>query len=371
MNEENKTIPQEAWYVDLNREEFVAFRLLLARVYGPLRMKIPTAIISLLSCLLMVGLSLSTWFTTHLAGDIDWVTLVAGVLVLLPGLYVWLYLPHRLAKTAAAQYERGKNAGMQYAGRLTVTDEYIEKAGPTATSHIHLDERVLFIENQQMMVFVSNGSPALVLPGRCLTEEMAAAVRRAADTLPPQHRRFIARLQAQGQQVEPPVPVTPEEVWVSTFTYTPEEYTTVLRGLIQQNFWRMAPVLTAVATVGALLFGWSGESLLPCIGYFLVFMGIMVVFNLLLPLWRAKGRANLLSPHDLTMQVRMDTLALRIKAQKGEESYVLWCDVDHVYDRDTFVEMVHNKHGSLNIPKRAIEDIAAFEAALNRCRDKK
>jgi methionyl-tRNA synthetase len=41
-----------------------------------------------------------------------------------------------------------------------------------------------------------------------------------------------------------------------------------------------------------------------------------------------------------------------------------------LYDKGEFVEVVHNKQATLHIPKRCIEDIAAFEAVLNRCRGK-
>ena len=103
---------------------------------------------------------------------------------------------------------------------------------------------------------------------------------------------------------------------------------------------------------------------------FLVIAGVLTLLNLILPLARVKGQAAALSPHERTVQVRMDTIALRVKGQTTAENYALWCDVDHVYDKGEFVEVVHNKQATLHIPKRCIEDIAAFEAVLNRCRGK-
>ena len=59
QEQEFRPVPEKPeWIVDLNRDEFVAFRLLLARVNGPLRMRIPTLIVALGCCLLMVGLAL-------------------------------------------------------------------------------------------------------------------------------------------------------------------------------------------------------------------------------------------------------------------------------------------------------------------------
>ncbi len=361
---------KESWIVDLNREEFVAFRLLLARVNGPLRMRMPTLLVSIGCSLLMLGLAIEEWWLAAWQGYPDPVMLAGALLVLLPGFYTWFYVPAKMKKTARQQYDRSVSAGMNYCGRLAVTPEYVEKAGATATAHIRLDDRTLFVENAEMMAFVTAGSPALVLPARCLTEEMATAVRAAADGLPAHCRRFIARVVPGGETVPWQETPKPEEVWVSTFTYTPAEYATVLRGLILQHFWKTSPMTATTATCGALLFGWDEENMLKCIPYFLVIFGVLTLFNLVLPLARVKRQVDTLTAHDLTMQVRMDTLALRLKMPKGAESWVLWCDVDHVYDKGEFVEFVHNKHATLYIPKRVIEDIPAFEAALNRCRGK-
>ena len=365
--------PQEQpeWYVDLTREEFISFRMLLARVNGPLKMRLPTMVMAALCCIALTALAVVDWFQTGRQGYPDPVLLVAALLTLLPGFYTWLYVPAKMKKTAARQYERSVQSGMSYCGRLDLYPDSIEKVGPTATAHIAFDRGTLFVESPEMMVFTAAGSPAVVLPGRCLTETLAADIRRAADRLPPQNRRFIARVQTGGKVVAPPVEVKPEELWVSTFTYTEEEYAAVLKGLTTQNFWRMAPLLMATSVLGSLAFGWTGGSLLECVPLFVALVAVLLLFNLVLPLSRVKHQVPYTSAHDRTMQVRMDTMALRLKLPKGGENWVLWCDVDHVYDKETFVEIIHNKKMSLHIPKRCIEDIKEFDAIVTRCRQAK
>ena len=362
---------QPVWYVDLNREEFIAFRMLLARIRGPLRMRVPIWIISILCCVLMLVLSVEDWLFEGVLGISDPIMLVGALLSLLPALFLCLYVPARMKKTAAAQYDRSVDAGMTYYGRLQVFADHLEKVGDTATAYIPLDQQVMFIETREMMVFTSASGPALVLPARCMTPEMAAAVRGAADRLPPIRRRFIERLQPQSQPVAaPPMREKPEELWVSTFTYTPEEYVTVLKGIMLANYWRTAPFLAIFAVLGSLSFAYDGHNLLNSAVTFLVLFGLGTLLNYLLPLSRVKRQAHTLSAHDLTMQVRLDTLMLRFKLPKGGDGYVLWCDVDHVYDKDAFVEIVHNKRATLYIPKRAIPDLDAFDAAVKRCREK-
>ena len=361
--------PAPKWYVDLNKEEFVAFHMLTARYFGPLRQRIPTLVVSALSFLMLAGYAAFEWATKNFVGSPDPVLLVGALLVLIPSLLVCGYVPYRLRRTAAKQYDRSVDAGMDYCGQLIVYPDCIEKVGHATTGHVRLDERTLFIETAEMMVISVIGSPAIVLPARCMTDEMAAAVRDAMNRVPARNRRFVARLQCRGEAVPAPTPkAKPEELWVTTFTYTPDEYATVLRGIIQQHFWRLSPLLAVVAVMGAFAFGYNGESLMPCIGYFLAFMAVLILVNLVLPLRRVKRQAASLSAHDLTLQVRLDTMAVRTKLPKGAENWVLWCDVDHVYEREDFVEIVHNKKASLFIPKRCIDDLGALDAAIKRCR---
>ena len=361
--------PAPKWYVDLNKEEFVAFHMLTARYFGPLRQRIPTLVVSALSFLMLAGYALFEWATKNFTGAPDPVLLVGAALVLIPSLMIWLYVPSRLRRNAAKQYDRSVEAGMDYHGQLIVYPDAIEKVSQTTTGHVRLDERTLFIETADMMIVTMVGSPAIVLPARCMTDEMAFAVRGAMNRIPARNRRFVARLQCRGEAVSAPKTIAkPEELWVNTFTYTPDEYATVLRGIIQQHFWRLAPLLAVVAMMGAFAFGYNGENLTPCIVCFLIFMGLLILVNLVLPLRRVKRQAASLSPHDLTLQVRIDTMALRTKLPKGGENWVLWCDVDHVYEREDFVEVVHNKRSSLFIPKRCIDDLDALDAAIKRCR---
>ncbi len=355
-------------YVDLNREEFIAFRMLTARILGPLRQRIPTLIVSIFCFLVLGGYAIYEWQSGVTAYP-DPVLVVGALLALIPGLILWIYVPWRLKAQAGKQYDRSVQAGMDFCGELVIYPDCIEKESGTVTAGVRLDERALFIETADMMVITAIGSPAIVLPARCLTEEMARAVRQAAERIPARNHRFIARVKAGGEVVAPPKPkAKPEELWVQTFTYTAEEYAVVLKGILQQHFWRMAPLLAAVSMLGALAFGYDGESVTSCIVYFVVFILLLVLFNLILPLRRIQTQTESLSAHDLTMQVRLDTMMIHQKLPKGGENWVLWCDVDHVYEREEFVEIVHNKKASLFIPKRCIPDLDAFDAIVKRCR---
>ncbi len=361
----------EKTYVDLNRDEFIQFRLLMARVNGPLRMRRATLLVSVICCAVLVFLALEEWWRLGQEGYPDPVWLAGALLVLLPGLFLYWYVPRKMKKTAAAQFDRSARAGMHYYGYLQIFNDCIEKVSQFGTAHIRLDEHVLFIETPEMMVFSAASSPALILPARCMTPELATQVRQAADRLPANHRRFIGRLQPQSLPITPPPKrADPEELWVRTFTYQPEEYAAALKGLLMANYWRTAPTLALISMIAALTLTYVEIQVAATAAVFLVLFGLGTLLNLVLPLSRTKRQVYTLSAHDLTMQVRLDTMMLHIKVPKGGEVSVLWCDVNHVYDKDTYVEIVHNKHATLYIPKRVIEDMSVFEAAISCCWNK-
>ena len=361
---------RKPWMVDLNREEFIAFRMLTARLIGPLRQRWLALGVSVVCFFLLGGLAIYEW-VAHIVPYPDPVLLVGALIGLIPVAIFCVYVPIRTKRSAGKQYDRSVQSGVDFYGELFIYPDCIEKIGQSITASIRLDDRMLFIETADMMVITALNSPAIVLPARCLTDEMARAVRQAVERIPPRNRRFIARVKAGGEAVTPPPPkAKPEELWVQTFTYTAEEYTTVVRGLISQHFWRLSPLYAGMAMLGGCYFSFDGKTISPlhCVLYFLLLAGLFLLFNLVLPLKRVKNQVPAMSPHDLTLQVRIDTVALHQKLPKGGENWVLWCDVDHVYEQEEFVEIVHNKKVSLFIPKRVITDFDGFDAIVKRCR---
>lgn len=359
----------DRWYVDLTAEEYAAYCVQLSGMRGAMRHRKLLMGVAIVMCVAMLAISVGEWWFYHL--PFDWITAGCGALMLIP-VVIWGLMPHRVRKKALDHYKASVAAGIVFTGQLIVTPEFIEKVGPTATAHIRLDQHTLFFENAQMMVFQTAGSPALVIPGRCLTTEQAAVIRRAADSLPNRNRRFIARVQCGGQVIAPATAEPPQKLWTTTFTYTTEEFTSVLKGGILRRFWKMAPWITLSTTAVALLIGWGDQqSIAYCIGYFLMFMGLFLVMNLVMPLVRARSAAANASPHDLTIKITFDTVALRMESTTGIANWVLWSDVTHVYDHGDYAEVVQGTTSNLMIPKRAIEDIPAFEMALDVCRGKK
>lgn len=357
---------QQEWAVDLRREEFAHSQWVLSRYAGPMRLRGFMLGISLALAAALFG----TLIVDYIGGyPLDWITLLIGVSLLRVALFFWLAAPLFIKRRAAKQYDRAAACGQTYYGFLRVYDDRVEKVGDTATAVIPLDGTSLFVEDKETMIFLGNRGWALVLPARCMTDEMAAAVRQAADRLPVKNRRFIARVQPKGQPVTPVAAPDAPALWETNLHYTAEEYVAVTREIIQRRYWKMAPVLAVFAMMGGLVTGWDGRSILPCVIWFLVWFGALTVLNLVLPLSRVKRQTPFLEPYALSLQVWLDRLGVHVIQQQGVRMGIPWSAVRHVYDKGDTVEIC-DKQQSIYIPKRCIEDIDAFDELITRLREK-
>ncbi len=354
--------------VDLTKEEYIAFQLLVAKVRGPLRSRTVSLILSVGLCMMMLVTTLLTWRET---GQISIEFLLIAVLTLIPGLFAYCIVPAQLKKRASKNYDQARQSGNNFVGTLTVYPDRVEKIGQAASAKIPLHGHTLFIETEDMMVFTTMGSLALVLPARCMTEEMAVRVRQAADQLPPANRRFISRFRPQGQPVTAPESMEkPEVLWEQQFTFTEEEYVSLVRSALVQRYWPTAPWLVGLSLVAGYAFIYDEKNILTFAGGFLLFFGLMTLFNLVLPLSRVRRQALAAGQPERTYRVELDDIALRLYGHNDNKLAVVWEEINHVYDRDTFVEFVMHRHTTFRIPKRCIEDVTAFGEIITRCRKK-
>ncbi|MBQ8683801.1 MAG: hypothetical protein IJ518_04740 [Clostridia bacterium] len=355
--------------VNITREEFVAFSLLQARIIGVLRRR--KAIIPLSLCLFAAMAGLLIWdFVEY--GTVDIPSLVATVFMLLPILLSYGIIPVILRKKAEKSYDdrQARHADKMY-GLLTVYPDRVEKVGTFSTAKIPLHGHTLFVERQDMLLFLNRLSPALVLPARCMTPEMTAVVKAAADKLPTTNRVFISRFQPLGQPVTPP-PARPEEetLWEQMIVYTPEESYRVTKPVIVQRFWKMAPMVAGISLLGAYMLGWDGSgNIIPCILYFLVCMAVLTLLFLVTPLSRMKKMVPLQETKDLTVHLRITEKLVYFRTAASGEVGVFWEDIDHVYDKDDMVEIEYKGGGLLFIPKRFIVDLQKFDEIIRKCRE--
>ena len=352
----------QGWPVDLKKEEFVHCQTLLARMQGAPRRRATWCAVSVVST--------AVYFVTSLLDNTggatpDWPLLFSGALLVL-SLFLCGYTPYHMRRQAAKQYEQAVACGQDYYGQLYVHPTRIQKIGDTATASLALDETTFFIEEKDMMVFAGRSRFVLALPARCMSADMAAAVRQAADRLPARNRRFLSRLQPKGLPAEKPATEKVDPLWENTIRFTGEEFAAITRAQITARYWKTAPWMAVMSVLGGVAFGWNGQTIWPCVAWFLVCFASLTLFRLVLPRARAKGMAVLSGDTLPSMHMVIDARGVHVTAENGRVG-VPWSAVQHVYDKQPFVEIC-TAHSVWYIPKRCIEDFAVFSAMIDGCR---
>lgn len=346
--------------VDLTREEYMAYHDLSARTVGPLRGLKGRTVLSLVLAGLMLALLGFQWFR-YAYLDLPMAVLGVGLLVL--AVYTGVVTPRRLRRQAVQQYDDAVAAGHCYYGMVTLTADSITKEGAQITATLPLDATTLFIENEQMMVFVNRRGRSIVLPARCMTFAHAAAVRQVAHRrLPPMNRRFLARLQPQEQVPTPTEAAPTVTLMEGRITYTEQEMISLIRGRTLAMFSTRLPSFGGISLVAGILYGWGMESPVTAMVVFAGCLGLLTLFTLVLPYFRSVRAARM-------VQVSTGyTITDRgIRLQEGSHELSLpWSAVRHVYDRGDYAEMQFRHGGSFRLPKRELADVAAFEAILQQ-----
>lgn len=350
------------WAIDLTREEYIRYYTLFSKISGPLRMQTVQLIISLVFAAILVGFCVIDFMQT---GAVDWLFALIGGALLLASLGIWWYAPRHVRRAAGKAYDETLAGGYCYAGTLRVRDDRVEKENAQGIHTIHLNGGTLFIENPEMMVFLTANRRSIVIPARYLTAEAASIIRAAADKLPYRNRRFMGRVVPQGQI--PAAAVLPQEsvLWEKTVRYEPEELADLIRHNATQNFMKRLPFFSVMSVMFGVAVGWDGsDNILPCIGFFLLFFGLTTIFNLVMPRRRAKLIAATADIASRTVEIKLTDRGVWMTDPNKGFAVVPWQVIEHVIDRDTFVEITRGMQ-SIRIPKRVIDDLSAFDTLIS------
>lgn len=352
-------LPEETgWAVDLNREEFVQYQLLLTRISSPVPLRTMQVIFSVIAAVMTA----STVVLHREIESFDWMLALSTLAVVGICVFFWVFVPRRIKARAERTYDETLESGHSYYGILSYTGNTIEKRGREITTAIPVNMSTLFVECAECMAWINRGHRAIVLPARCMTPEAAAEMRRAADKLPPRNRRFFGRLEPQSQPVTEVLPEEPTVLWEEQITYTPEEYAAQLSAMVVANYRRRLPLFSLLSVVAALAFGFAEERPWLCIPWFLGFFALLTVMNLLTPRRRIAAMAHTVPAEQRRMSVTLTDRGLRLKQQE-RVMMASWTSIEHVIDRGEYVEIQRGIQ-SAHIPKRVITDLPAFNELI-------
>lgn len=353
------TITQLA--VDLNRAEFIEFRYTMDRFAGMGRGRWTRAVIMSLFSLSLIVLALMELVQENV---MDWLTGGLGLAMLLFSLLNAVLEPVVLKKRAGRAYDESIAAGYTYYGTVQLYSDRLEKVGDELTVSVPVNGTAFFLESRGMMIWGSDRTRSIVLPARCLTPEFAAAVRQAADRIPNTHRRFFGRVQPQSQPVQPTLNEKPAVLWEQTVTYTLEELQQLLRSTLALNYSRRLPSYGLFSLLTGLALGWNGESILPCVAYFLATLFFFTLLSLLMPLWRLPRHEEQAPPATRQMHFILTERGLKLRSERQEEC-VSWHAIAHVIDKGEYVEFQW-QHKFARLPKRCIPDFPTFDGLIGQ-----
>ncbi len=353
-----------AWPIDLTKEDNTRYYMQVSKKTGVLRLRGVLLVAMLLFTAGMAALFIYEWVAL---GLVDWLSIGLSVALLAASLGIWWIVPVRMRRMAERAYDEAVESGYSYAGVVRVKADRIEKESVQGTNTLLLNGRTLFMETPEMMVFTTAGRPAIVLPARYLTDEAATALRAAADKLPYRNRVFLGRVRP-GGEIPTPTAVPPHTVlWEREIHYEPSEMEGIYRHAVVTRFTRNLPTQAILCVLCAVSVGLEETTIFKVVGGFLFMFAVTTALSLWLPLRRAKGMAQMADALSRTASVKLTDRGVWVSHANSGFVLLPWRVVDHVIDRDSYVEITRKKQ-SVRIPKRCIEDIAAFDSMITSVR---
>ncbi len=349
------------WAIDLTREEYIRYYTLFSKISGPLRMQTVQLVLSVLFAVILAAFCVVDFVQT---GSVDWIFALVGGGLLIASFGLWWYAPRHVRKVAAKAYDETLAGGYCYAGTLRVRDDRVEKENDQGIHTVHLNAGTLFIENPEMMVFLTANRRSIVIPARYLTAESARVIREAADKLPYRNRRFLGRVEPKGETPSPACPPADVVLWEKMVRYEPDELADLIRYNATQMYTKRLPLHSIASVLFGTALGWDGgENILPCIGWFLFFFALTALMNLVLPRRRANAIAAQADIAARTVSIKLTDRGVWMTDPNKGFAVLPWHVIEHVVDRETFVEITRGAQ-SIRIPKRVIDDFSAFDTLI-------
>lgn len=274
-------------------------------------------------------------------------------------------LPKTLENRRFAKgYDDAVASGQVFDGMVTVNAEGITKVTESGTVTLSFDRDLLFVERQEMFIFVNRFGQGIVLPARCMTAQDAADVRMTAQrNINPRFYMMKARLIPCAEQRMELTPVTPPAVlYTFAVQYDEKEKKALMQTVIKRDIFRTAPAAFLICFLISFSLGLENGFTAAALAFWIavaLFAGLKALF------WvpRYKGTAN--SNGSLTVTLNECALVVEKHTDTVPQKVILqWKDVAHAVESEDTVE-IYNKHQYVYIPKRCVGDVEFFRSTVN------
>ena len=357
--------------VDMTREEYIAFNMLVAKTMGILRHRKGQSLLFAVLLSLCLGMMMVSRLVFHY---VDMISLLLFLLVLGVGLLLLFGLPGYLRRTAARAYDRTIQGGYDFYGIVRVLADRMEKESKSKgiCSAIYYAKNAVYIESKDMMILLAPGSRAIVLPARCMTEKDAELVRRrVTDGVDAVRQRLLHKMTPlAGCRIHvqedgfPSLTREEEKVIAVSVQYRPKEYVELATDKAGRKFIKMLPLFVGTALV-------LGLAMALTVGFIwglTVFVGLLTLLFLFQVEGcrvKAKRRIKRLVGELPELEFRFSGrgIAVRTARQKGDIQYP-WFMVTRAVERPQCVEF-YTDSGFFRIPKREIADLTALKELVD------
>lgn len=353
--------------VDISREEFIRFNLIVSKSTGLMRFRngqmILFGILGVFSLMSVLDDALSYNKT-------DSVMILLVVFIAAMECILLFGLSSYIKRTSGRTYDQTILTGNSYYGCIRIHPGRIEKQNANLNTGIPFNSQTLYIETKQMMILLYPNTPAIVLPARCLTTENADAVRKAVMTgLPANHQKLIDRMipLAKGP-IAPPAadendnPDT-EQMHVDV-TYSHDEFVKLAVDTAGMGFMKALPVYSGISTIAGLLFGLLYNFGVGIFVFILIIGGIFAL-NVLGVRAKANRSYQQMTESGTRIGISFTVKGITILSPSTRESIrMIWKSITRAVERQEYIEF-YTQTTFLRIPKHCIEDIGLLRQIVD------
>ena len=353
--------------VDITKEEYVAFSLLISKFGGLLRFRRSQYAVVGAFGLYYVFTLLTAWIKTRTVSIPDVVMLTLTVLAM--G-FLMAILPLFVKNKANKQYDLTLSRGQSFYGHVFLQDDFIEKKSAHASVRIRYARQTMYIENRDMMIFLSPEKPAIVLPARCMTLEFSNLVRQIAmERVPIFRQKLLDRLVPMAlQPIEQPI-IEPEEsdkeLWKMQVEFTKDEFVSMAVESAERNFFHTLPTVLMMSLFIAFMISMI---LGIFIGLIVFQFSLVLIYgmNKLTVRWKSRASFDQLPEQSRKLAIRLTERGIEVRsALVSREVTLLWKYITRAIERREFVEF-RTKSAVLMIPKRCIDNMNHFKEIVDR-----
>jgi len=355
--------------VDLRRDEFVKFSKVMTQMSSPktygcafigrsrIGMFIPAVV-----CIVLMA---EHWRTS---GEIDSLLFALFFVYTLSCIWNLIALPRRIMNQARMDYDEVLLNGQTYFGRVMIFPNRVEKHSERNNVTIMFGSDVQYLEMREMIVFSSPNHPSIIIPARCIPEELAVEIRKLAAAGISQEHNGRMWIKSEFVSIyEGPIalPVMPSEgddlSAVNVYAgYTKSEFYTQA---IENGFRAFSDKLLLhciLASIVSIYTFMTAGIFLAVIAFPLLLVAIMSGmlirrFMRAASVWRAD------EDHGISVTMRASEAGFIFRIYNRDTPvYVAWQMLDRAVERPSYIEFYFSDQ-ILRIPKRCMNDNVVSE----------